>query len=77
VKLNSKVDEAAIVAKPRPLTKISLTDEDGTPAARRRYVIVGSDGERSGVLNDRGEAELELEADAQIYFPDVDKPKEA
>jgi type VI secretion system secreted protein VgrG len=77
VKLNSKVDEAAIVAKPRPLTKISLTDEDGSPAARRRFVIVGSDGERSGVLNDRGVAELELEADAQIYFPDVDKPKEA
>lgn len=77
VKLNSQVDEAAIVAKPKPLTQIQLTDEAGAPAARRRYVIVGSEGERSGVLNDKGEAEIELESDAQIYFPDVDKPKEA
>jgi type VI secretion system secreted protein VgrG len=77
VKLNSKVDESAILARPRPLTHIQLTDEDGSPAARRRYVIVSGDGERSGVLNDKGEAEIELEADAQIYFPDVDKPKEA
>lgn len=77
VKLNSQIDEAAIVSKPRPLTRIQLSDEAGAPAARRRYVIVGSDGERSGVLDDKGEAELELESDAQIYFPDVDKPKEA
>ena len=31
----------------RSLTTVRLTDEDGTPAANRRYVIVGPDGERS------------------------------
>jgi hypothetical protein len=77
VKLNCVVDEAAVVAKPKPLTRIQLVDESGAPARRRRFVIVASDGERAGVLDDNGEAELELEGSAQIYFPDVDKPKEA
>jgi type VI secretion system secreted protein VgrG len=77
VKLNCVVDEAAVVAKPKPITRIELTDEDGTPARRRRFIIVTKSGERSGVLDDRGCAELELEDDATIYFPDVDKPREA
>lgn len=77
VKLNCVVDEAAVVAKPKPLTRIQLVDESGAPARRRRYVIVASDGERAGVLDDNGEAELELDESAQIYFPDVDKPREA
>ncbi len=77
VRINSKLDGAAVLAMPKSLTHISLVDEAGAPAGRRRFVIVGKDGERSGVLNDKGEAELELDADAQIYFPDVDKPREA
>lgn len=77
VKLNCVLDEAAIVAKPKPLTKIQLVDEAGAPARNRRFVIVGADGERGGILDDKGEAELELDASAQIYFPDVDKPREA
>jgi hypothetical protein len=40
-------------------------------------VIVTADGERSGVLNDKGEAEVELDDDAQVYFPDVDKARES
>ena len=52
-------------------------DEDGAPARRRRYVIVEGKSERSGVLNDQGEAEIELAESAQIFFPDVDKPREA
>jgi len=77
VKLNCIVDEAAVVARSKPLTTIQLVDEDGTPARRRRYVIVEGKSERSGVLDDRGEAELELDENAQIFFPDVDKPREA
>lgn len=77
VRLNCKIDEAAVVAKPKPLTRIQLTDDTGAPARRRRFVIVGPDGERGGVLDDKGEAELELDSDAVIYFPDVDKPREA
>ncbi|MFO0549290.1 MAG: type VI secretion system tip protein TssI/VgrG [Polyangiaceae bacterium] len=77
VKFNCQLDEAAVVAKPKQLTKIQLMDENGAPASRRRFVVITSDGERSGVLNDKGEAELELDADGQIYFPDVDKPREA
>ena len=65
------------VARSKPLTTVQLVDEDGTPARRRRYVIVEGKSERSGVLNDQGEAELELDNDAQIFFPDVDKPREA
>lgn len=77
VRLNCVMDEAAILTKPRPLTHIKLTDENGAPARGRRYVIVGLNGERAGVLSDKGEAELELESDAMIYFPDVDKPRGA
>lgn len=77
VKLNCIVDEAAVVARSKPLTKIQLVDEDGAPARRRRYVIVEGKSERSGVLNDQGEAEIELAESAQIFFPDVDKPREA
>lgn len=77
VKLNCVVDEAMLIKLPKPLTKIQLVDESGAPAARRRFVIVSSDGERGGVLDDKGEAELELDSSAQIYFPDVDKAREA
>jgi len=77
VKLNCEMDPAAVVAVPRSLTKIELLDEAGAPAAGRRYVVIEADGERSGVLDDQGHAELELSADAQILFPDVDKAKEA
>ncbi len=77
VRLNCQIDEAAVVAHPKPLTHIELTDETGAPARRRRFVIVGPDGERGGVLDDQGTAEVELEDDAVIYFPDVDKPREA
>ncbi|HTJ83463.1 MAG TPA: hypothetical protein VL400_17205, partial [Polyangiaceae bacterium] len=76
VKLNCAMDEAAVLAVPKALTTIQLVDESGAPAGGRRYVIMSGDGERSGVLDDKGEAELELDADAQIYFPDVDKAKE-
>ncbi|NUP05918.1 MAG: type VI secretion system tip protein VgrG [Polyangiaceae bacterium] len=77
VKLNCVIDEAAIVAPSKPTTRIQLVDEGGAPARRRRFVIVSDDGERAGVLDDKGEAEIELDASAKIYFPDVDKPQEA
>lgn len=78
VRLNCQIDEAAVVAKPKPITRVKLTDDSGAPARRRRFVVVEGDGsERGGVTDDQGEAELELDADAVIYFPDVDKPREA
>ena len=78
VRLNCVIDEAAVVAKPKPLTRVKLSDDAGAPARRRRFVIVEGDGsERGGVTDDNGEAELELDNDAMIYFPDVDKPREA
>lgn len=77
VKLNCTVEEAAVIGKDKPLTSIVLTDEDGTPAARRRYVVVTSKGERSGMLDDQGKASLELDEGDKIYFPDVDNARDA
>lgn len=78
VRLNCQIDEAAVVAKQKPITRVQLTDDQGAPARRRRFVIVEGDGsERGGVTDDNGEAELELDSDAMIFFPDVDKPREA
>lgn len=66
VKLNCEMNSAAVLALPKSLATIQLVDEAGAPAGGRKYVIVTSDGERSGVLNDKGEAELELDADANL-----------
>ena len=80
VKLNCKpdpVDEAEPPPyEPPKATKIKLADEDGKPLPGRRYVIVAADGsERSGVLDENGEAELFLEEGGEIIFPDTDNPR--
>lgn len=77
VNIKKHTEETTVGMAHRSLTTVRLVDEDGTPAANRRFVIVGPDGERSGVLNDKGEARLELDGTQQIFFPDVDKPKKS
>ena len=51
-------------------TIIELTDDDGQPLAGHPYRIVLADGsELSGVLDEDGRAEIEMEGDAEIFFP--------
>jgi len=80
VKLNCEDDPVDELESPEPpkLTTIALTDEDGKPLPNRRFVLVLADGtERSGTLDDKGEAELELEQSGEIIFPDVHRPRPA
>lgn len=57
---------------------IKLADEDGNPLPGRRFVVVAGDGsERSGTLDENGEAELLLEEGGEIIFPDADNPRQA
>lgn len=51
-------------------TIIELTDDDGQPLAGHPYRIVLADGaELSGVLDEDGRAEIEIDGDAEIFFP--------
>ncbi|MBW2525495.1 MAG: type VI secretion system tip protein VgrG [Deltaproteobacteria bacterium] len=64
--------------EPPQATKIKLADQDGKPLPGRRFVVVAGDGsERSGTLDDNGEAELFLEEGGEIIFPDADNPRQA
>ena len=76
VKLKSPPDasdgpEAA--PKPPPPTRISLADQAGNPMPGERFVVKLADGtERSGVLDEKGEAILrDVEGSAKIVFPDL------
>ncbi len=54
------------------VTKIELVDPDGAPIPHQRYVVVlGSGEERSGLLDQDGKADLELDEAATIRFPDL------
>ncbi len=54
------------------LTSVEVRDQQGAPMAYRRYRIIQDDGrERSGVLDERGRAEVELTCAAVIEFPDM------
>jgi type VI secretion system secreted protein VgrG len=79
VKLNcgpDPIDAEMPDAKPIPPTTIRLAAEDGTPLVGQRFVVVLPDGsERSGVTGEGGAAELELEQDGTIWFPNVDKAR--
>lgn len=76
VKLKSPPDATdGPEAKPRspPPTKIVLADPSGNPLPGERFVVKLADGtERSGVLDENGEAVLpDLEGSAKIVFPDL------
>ncbi len=77
VHLRKHLENAHVLIDPKLLTTIRLQDEDGSPAARRRYVLVEKGGERSGILDDEGMAKLELNGAARVYFPDVDNARKA
>ena len=77
VKFSNEVQKAQVVPKLHPETKIRLVDEDGLPAANRRFVVITPTGERSGMLSDLGEATIEVSSAIAIYFPDVDKARGA
>lgn len=82
VKLNCSPDpveegEPPEYEPPKP-TKIKLEDQDGKPLPGRRFVVIAGDGsERSGTLDENGEAELFLEEGGEIMFPDADEPRQA
>jgi type VI secretion system secreted protein VgrG len=77
VKFSNQPETAEVQPKLHPVTTIRLADEDGTPASNRRFVVVTPHGERSGMLNDLGEAKIEIDSAIAIYFPDVDKARGA
>jgi len=63
---------------PLPRTSIELVDQDGKPLAHQRYLLVLDDGsERSGILDADGKAEIDVLASGKIYFPDIDRVREA
>jgi type VI secretion system secreted protein VgrG len=71
VKLKSP-DSASDAASDRHLepTKIELVDDHGDPIPHQRYLVVlGNGEERSGLLDEHGKAEIELDESAQITFP--------
>ena len=80
VKLNcgpDPIDDQMPDAQPIPPTTIQLSDQDGKPLAGQRFVIVLPDGsERSGVTGEGGAAELELEQNGKIWFPNTDKARQ-
>ncbi len=76
VKLKSPPDASdGPAAKPKPPapTKLELRDQDGNPLPGERFIVKLDDGtERSGVLDENGEAVLpDLEGSAKIVFPDL------
>lgn len=66
-------DGPAARPKAPPPTKIKLADQDGNPVPGERFVVTLGDGtERSGVLDENGEAVLpDVEGSAKIAFPDL------
>jgi type VI secretion system secreted protein VgrG len=63
---------------PLPKTTIELVDQDGKPLAHQRYLLVMDDGsEQSGILDAEGKAEVDVQASGKIFFPDLDRAKEA
>jgi type VI secretion system secreted protein VgrG len=82
VKLNCQPDpvdeESPPEYEPPKKTTICLNDEDGKAMPGRRYVIVLADGsERAGMLDENGKAEVYIEEDAKVIFPDADQPRKA
>ncbi|MFO0588082.1 MAG: type VI secretion system tip protein TssI/VgrG [Polyangiaceae bacterium] len=58
--------------EPDPPTIVELCDQDGSPLARRRFVIAMEDGtEVSGVTDADGRAEIPLKSSGKITFPDL------
>ena len=73
---DSEDDPASPTSRPR--TKISLKDAAGEPLAYQRFLVLFEDGsERGGILDRAGEAELSLEGDASVVFPDLADIEEA
>ncbi|MCA9618717.1 MAG: type VI secretion system tip protein VgrG [Myxococcales bacterium] len=67
----------SIEDEPVERTTIELTDQDGNPIPNQPYRIVMGDGsEVTGVLDEEGRAEIELDADGQIFFPGVSEVEE-
>ena len=53
-------------------TVIELKDAQGRPIPNQPYRIVLGDGrERTGVLDEQGRAEIELDGDGEVFFPGV------
>ncbi|MEZ4442742.1 MAG: type VI secretion system tip protein TssI/VgrG [Polyangiaceae bacterium] len=82
VKLNCQPDpvdeEAPPEYEPPKKTTLSLSDEDGKPLSGRRFLVRLADGsELAGVLDDEGKAELYIDEDAKVIFPDADNPRKA
>jgi type VI secretion system secreted protein VgrG len=58
--------------EPKEPTKIELKDRDGNPIAYQRYLIKLADGgEISGMVDEDGKAELEVDGDGEVSFPDL------
>ena len=81
VKLNcgdDPEDDEIPEIEPVEPTKIKLSDEDGKPLPKQRFILQLPDGsQRSGVLDEDGCAELELAESGDIIFPDVNNPRQA
>ena len=66
------------ICEGKHLTTLSLSDEDGKPLGGRRFLVRLADGsELAGVLDDEGKAELYIDEDAKVIFPDADNPRKA
>ena len=68
-----------VVDKSPKVTTIELCDQKGKPLAHQRYLVVLEDGaEVTGFLNDKGRAELALDASAgAVTFPGLRHGKAA
>ncbi len=80
VKLNCDDDPIDALDPPEApkLTTIVLNDEEGNAIANQRFVLVLPDGtEKTGTLNEQGQAEIEVAASGEIIFPDVHDPRPA
>lgn len=58
-------------------TVIELKDQHGNPVPRARYRIEFDDGATTGMLDDDGRAEIIIEGNAQITFPDFGEVTQA
>ncbi|MFO0758590.1 MAG: type VI secretion system tip protein TssI/VgrG [Byssovorax sp.] len=71
--LNSPASaEDAPAAEPEPLTLVELVDEEGNGLSYQRFVVALEDGTEIGGATDKdGKAELSLDQNGTIVFPDV------